>query len=111
MKKLFTLLLALLMLGTLCACGEETPETSTPEESSVACTHEHVSFSEVKVPTCTEKGLTQKVCDDCAAVLEETQSPAVGHVWAPKRGDDGSVTVACGLCGQVFDNAEVVPGA
>lgn len=119
MKKLFALLLAVLMLCALCACGEEAPTTSTPEESTVACAHEHCDFKETKTPTCTEKGLTQKVCTDCGAVLEETESPAVGHVWSPQRDEsgmplkdaDGNVMMACGICGQAFGDAAVVPGA
>ena len=68
-------------------------------------------MSEVKTPTCTEKGLTQKVCDDCGEVLEQNESNAVGHVWSPRKDENGETYMACGICGQTFDNAAVVPGA
>lgn len=108
MKKLLAIVLAVLMLGALCACGEESP---AEESSTVTCSHENTAFKEIKAPTCTEKGLTQKVCTDCDAVIEENESNAVGHVWSPSFDADGNMSMICGICGQAFDNADVVPGA
>lgn len=111
MKKLLVLLLAVLMLAALTACGDKSPAEPSEENSTVACTHENTSFKEIKAPTCTEKGLTHKVCDDCEAVLEENESNAVGHVWSPREDENGNRYMACGICGEKFDDAAVVPGA
>ena len=49
--------------------------------------------------------------DDCGEVLEQNESNAVGHVWSPRKDENGQNYMACGICGQTFDNAAVVPGA
>ena len=95
MKKPICVAAAVLCLLALTACKEEPSETTEPVE----CLHENIDYVEQKAPTCTEDGLTRKVCLDCGAVLEENPSAAVGHVWTISFDDEGNAHEVCAICG------------
>lgn len=76
MKKRLVLLLAVLMLLCLTACGENGAESSNSTTEPV---HTH-NYSSTEIPaTCTEKGLETFSCPCGDTYTEEI--PATGHTW------------------------------
>lgn len=50
-------------------------------ESIDECSHPNTSEVITKEATCTETGISQQVCDNCGAVVSETEIAATGHDW------------------------------
>ncbi len=89
MKKGIALLLAVLMMFSLCACGH---------------THAFGEWETDKAATCTEDGLRHRSCE-CGEVEEEVV-PAAGHTyteWKTEKDatctEDGSESRQCSVCG------------
>lgn len=79
--RILLVLLAILSLLLLAACdtsdgngteGESESETST-------CAHEGFKWTTKTAATCTEKGMIEKVCRDCEAVLDTAELPLLPH--------------------------------
>lgn len=45
------------------------------------CDHINTHTEIAIAPTCTEKGLEKKICDDCGDLVSETELAALGHTW------------------------------
>lgn len=43
------------------------------------CPHENTKFFNDKIATCTEKGHAREVCKDCGTVVDECDTPKLGH--------------------------------
>ena len=43
------------------------------------CPHENTKFFNDKIATCTEKGHVREVCEDCGTVVDECDTPKLGH--------------------------------
>ena len=57
-------------------------------ESIDACNHESTHEVITLEPTCTEKGTTTQVCDNCGFVVSETELPAKGHSFETVEKED-----------------------
>lgn len=75
-------------------------------ESIDSC--EHTSTHEVITlePTCTEKGTTTQVCDECGFVVSEAELPAKGHTYETVEKEDNTAIDGhtyeyqkCSVCG------------
>lgn len=61
-------------------------------ESIDACNHESTHEVITLKPTCTEKGTTTQVCDNCGFVVSETELPAKGHSFETVEKEDNTST-------------------
>lgn len=52
-------------------------ETGTVDPAT--CPHENTKFFNDKIATCTEKGHVREVCEDCGTVVDECDTPKLGH--------------------------------
>lgn len=121
MKKTLSLLLTLVMLFSLVACGTtDAPETTAPQDSTnttpsteqtlpeetevVDTLHEHSYTSTVSAPTCTEDGYTTHTCA-CGDSYVSDKVTAVGHTFgewvttlAPTEEATGTAQRKCANC-------------
>nr|MBQ8243954.1 redoxin domain-containing protein [Oscillospiraceae bacterium] len=121
MKKTLSILLTLVMLFGLMACGEDnTPETTAPQDSTntvpsteqtlpeetevVDTLHEHSYTATVTAPTCTEDGYTTYTCT-CGESYVSDKVTAAGHAlgeWvttlAPTEEATGTAQRKCANC-------------
>lgn len=76
---------------------------------------EHIATHEVVTldPTCTEKGITTQVCDECGFVVSQSELPALGHLWelteeSDEAEENGHIfnTYVCYTCGE--DKTEII---
>ncbi|MBE6816534.1 MAG: leucine-rich repeat domain-containing protein [Ruminococcaceae bacterium] len=82
-------------------------------ESIDACAHENTHTVISKEPTCEEKGVQQTICDDCGAVVLETEIDALGHEWGEPveevdcTKEDGHIykTYVCSRCNETKTDA------
>lgn len=91
MKKALSILLALMLLLTLCACGNDAPstepETNTPSEEVTVpstevpteCTHAYTE-AVTKEATCKEEGIKTYACSGCGDCYTESIAK-VAHNW------------------------------
>ena len=77
-------------------------------------THKASAWQTVTEPTCTEKGVRQKVCTICGAVMETGNISAKGHSWdagkitrQPTVTAKGVRTYTCTVCGKT--KTEAIP--
>ena len=68
--------------------------TSVLEDADTTCQHTNTTETTVD-PTCTETGKTTVTCDDCGAVISETEIPAAGHTVVT----DAAVDATCANTG------------
>lgn len=61
------------------AATETVEESNQESETDGACQHTNTEYSIEKAATCTEKGLSSKLCSDCGAVLESLELSTVAH--------------------------------
>lgn len=115
MKKTFSLLLALLLCLSLCACNNGTGNDTTnggedPDE------HIHVwsDWETVFPATCTSEGLLQHIC--ACGEIEISPLPALGHnevideaVVATCTENGLTEGSHCATCGEIFVAQEIIP--
>ena len=91
------------------------PNSSYVFESIDAC--DHTSTHEVITlqPTCTEKGTTTQVCDECSFVVSTAELPAAGHSWVvdetlDQSAENGHIITnsTCSSCGEQKQEIEHV---
>lgn len=97
MKKMISLILALVVCLSLCctAFADEfvgSPETN-PGSGEGGCTHSNCHTVNQKDATCTDEGYTgDLVCDDCGVVVEEGKVVAKAeHTY-----DENGICTVCG---------------
>ena len=85
--------------------------SSTPAE----CTHENTTATTVNA-TCTAAGSTTVTCDDCGAVISETEIPATGHTTVVDAGKEPTCVNTgltegshCSACNAVLVAQETIP--
>ncbi len=119
----FFVILALIMafaVTSMIGCNDpiETPEESTPEgftnppvPTDTEPKHEHSfgEWTEIKAPTCTEKGQKERACECGEKETEETE--ASGHsyesvVTEPTCTEKGYTTHTCTVCGDSYKDGE-----
>ena len=97
MKKLFALLLAVMMVLCLCACNQDTPDNTTEPTDNIGTTEGTQPTEEVTEPTLAEGMAQYKV-----TVTDEEGNPVVGVMvqvctdtscLAPVKTDDTGVAV------------------
>ncbi len=78
-----------------------------------ACPHTNTHQQISKEATCAETGTLQTICDDCGAVILETEIPATGHEWGDPveeldcTQEDGHIykSYVCSVCGDTKTDA------
>ena len=123
-KRIAAILVALALIVAftvtlLVGCDDpaETPAESTPAETPVETPketepkHEHSfgEWTEIKAPTCTEKGQKERSCECGEKETEETE--ATGHsyvsaVTAPTCTEKGYTTHTCSVCADSYKDSE-----
>ena len=133
MKKVCSLILVLLMLASLCACGQDAPTdgTAAPTTPSVnttvhptaapteptaepttpatkPCSHTYES-TVTQAPTCTATGVNTFTCSGCGDSYTE-QIPMADHDYTAATCTEGSVCTQCGAAGAEASGHERVNG-
>ena len=91
MKRIFALLVSMVMLFVLTACGADNPADSKPSVTTAPTTHAHSYSSEVTTPaTCEKEGVQTFTCA-CGHAYTEEIAATGEHAW------DSWNTEACAL--------------
>ncbi|MBR5797835.1 MAG: hypothetical protein IKY29_02670 [Clostridia bacterium] len=108
LKKILSFALALLIVGSMVACKDKTPDT--PEQpDNTPCTHEDADTDykcdkcgeELQKPACThEDADTDYKCDKCGEELEKPVDPVCTH-------EDTDLDYKCDKCGESLKAPEL----
>ena len=89
-------------------------------ESIDECLHNNTTETVTVAPTCTEKGMSVLVCDDCGVTLKETELAATGHIYELVEEEDASESdghiyqyytcTACGAENNVIKHISYIDG-
>lgn len=89
--------------------------TSTVSGTTTGCEHTNTTETTVE-PSCTDAGKTTVTCDDCGAVLSETEIPATGHTPVTDAAKDPTCVGTgltegshCSVCNAVLVAQETIP--
>ena len=122
MKRIIALILALLLVFSMAACGKDTPDapvTENPETESTEstteptpevteCPHNFVADKTVD-PTCEKEGYTLYVCALCEATEERDKTEKLEHTYTsqvtpPTTSEKGYTTHTCEVCGHSYQD-------
>ena len=106
--KIITLMLSfVLLLPYVTACGDD--------QGTSACTHQTTESRVISDPTCTDAGITHKICTSCGQTAEIISTPAVEHTasdWIVGSNatclSNGLKYKKCTVCGEILEN-EIIP--
>lgn len=123
MKKLIVMILALLLVFSMAACGKDTPDapvTENPETESTEsiteptpevteCPHNFVADKTVD-PTCEKEGYTLYICALCEETEERDKTEKLEHAYAsqvtpPTTEKQGFTTHTCEVCGHSYEDS------
>lgn len=128
MKRIIALILALLLVFYMAACGKDTPDTpvtDNPETESTEstentteateCPHNFVADKTVD-PTCEKEGYTLYICVLCEETEERDKTEKLehtytSHVTPPTTSEKGYTTHTCEVCGYSYEDnyTDVLP--
>ena len=101
---IFAVMLALTLWVAVAAAAE-------PEPAAPVCPHETWQVVHETPPSCTEDGLTEKICLACGETAKETV-PALGHEWEDATvvtpascTEKGETSAVCARCGDTVTEA------
>ena len=101
---IFAVMLALTLWVAVAAAAE-------PEPAAPVCPHETWQVVHETPPSCTEDGLTEKICLVCGETAKETV-PALGHEWEDATvvtpascTEKGETSAVCARCGDTVTEA------
>ena len=109
MKEILSFVLALAMVLSLCACGEDTPAATEPVQTTAptegpteptVCPHEAEVVQTIPA-SCTNAGLVISSCTLCGEEFTE-ELPAPGHSFTAANCTAGPI---CTVCGHASGNA------
>lgn len=122
MKRIIALILALLLVFSMAACGKDTPDkpvTENPETESTEstteptpevteCPHNFVADKTVD-PTCEKEGYTLYICALCEATEERDKTEKLEHTYTsqvtpPTTSEKGYTTHTCEVCGHSYQD-------
>lgn len=122
MKRIIALILALLLVFSMAACGKDTPDapvTENPETESTEstteptpevteCPHNFVADKTVD-PTCEKEGYTLYICALCKETEERDKTEKLEHAYAsqvtpPTTEKQGFTTHTCEVCGHSYED-------
>ena len=122
MKRIIALILALLLVFSMAACGKDTPDapvTENPETESTEstteptpevteCPHNFVADKTVD-PTCEKEGYTLYICALCEETEERDKTEKLEHAYAsqvtpPTTEKQGFTTHTCEVCGHSYED-------
>lgn len=81
-----------------------TDNTDTDEGGSEIFDHEHIwnHWAHIKIPTCSEEGLNERLCIMCGKIdsmtVEKLQHSYVGMEFPPIGNEPGYIEYACKYC-------------
>ena len=81
-----------------------TDNTDTDEGGSEIFDHEHIwnHWAHIKIPTCSEEGLNERLCIMCGEIdsmtVEKLQHSYVGMEFPPIGNEPGYIEYACKYC-------------